>query len=151
MQSDDFAYQFELLFRLTYALAARRIRDKRERLTSETLALLEHLAMTGPATLGELTRHFDRAPSTLSEMIEPLVAKGLIARDRDPADGRRFLLWLSPQGQAVRMEEQNVLDQTRLKRSAGALSPQDRTALIDIMGRLTANLRQQGMKHDRDS
>ena len=61
----------------------RRVRDKREQLTRETAAFLLHLAEAGPMTLTELSRHLDRAPSTLSEMVDHLEAKDLIRREPD--------------------------------------------------------------------
>jgi len=92
--TDAFAAELEDLFRATYRAAVRRVRDKRERLSPETVALLDHLAAAGPLTAGELARHVDRAPSTLTEMVDHLVDKGLLTRDRDPADARRSLIWL---------------------------------------------------------
>jgi DNA-binding MarR family transcriptional regulator len=135
MQSDDLATRFEFLFRQTFALAARRVRDKREIVSTETLALLEHMAALGPATLTELTAHLDRAPSTLSEMLEPLIARGWVERDRDPQDGRRYLLWLSPLGQSIRIEQQRVLD---LKRISAALDALPAPARDDLFTALTA-------------
>jgi len=51
MTDAEFAAAFEDLFRGTYVRAARRVRDKRERLTPETVACLDHLA-TMPAWKG---------------------------------------------------------------------------------------------------
>lgn len=141
METGDFARRFDCLFRATYRLAVRRIRDRRDRLTPETVALLQHLAQAGPATIGELTRHFDRAASTLSEMIEPLVTAGLIERDRDPADGRRHLLWLSGPGMARLAEAERVLDLRRLDAAAAGFTPSERVDLIRLLDRMTELLR----------
>ena len=57
MDDAEFAARFETMFRETYLRAVRRVSDKRERLTPETIALLDHLAMSGPLTPGELAKH----------------------------------------------------------------------------------------------
>jgi DNA-binding MarR family transcriptional regulator len=132
MTDAEFAAAFEDLFRSTYLRAVRRVRDKRERLTPETVAFLDHLAMSGPLTPGELARHLDRAPSTLSEMVDHLLAKGLLERDRDPSDARRSLIWLSPAGRDALIEARQVLDLDSLARAAAALPEADRTAFLNI-------------------
>lgn len=148
MEPDAFATRFEQLFRRTFALAARRVRDKREIVPVETLALLDHMAALGPATLTELTRHLDRAPSTLSEMLEPLVARGWIERERDPEDGRRYLLWLTALGQSVRLAEQQVLDRRLLAEAARLLSPEETTGLIAGLEALATSLATREHEHD---
>jgi DNA-binding MarR family transcriptional regulator len=147
MQPDDFAIRFERLFRLTFALAARRVRDKREIVPNETIALLEHMAALGPATLTELTRHLDRAPSTLSEMLEPLIARGWVERQRDATDGRRHLLWLTPLGQSVRIEQQRVLDLDRLDAAVASLPAHSRAELLAALETLTDALRSTETNH----
>ncbi len=130
MTDAEFAAAFEDLFRSTYLRAVRRVRDKRERLTPETVAVLDHLAMSGPLTPGELARHLDRAPSTLSEMLDHLLAKGLLERDRDPADARKSLIWLSEAGRAALIEARQVLDPAVLARAATALPEAERAASL---------------------
>ena len=139
--TDAFAAEFEALFRATYRAAVRRVRDKRERLSPETVALLDHLAAAGPLTAGELSRHVDRAPSTLTEMVDHLVDKGLLTRDRDPADARRSLIWLTDAGQAALIEARNVLDLDVLARAGAELTPEQRDSLIDHFRAFVAHLR----------
>ena len=139
--TDAFAAAFEELFRATYRAAVRRVRDKRERLSPETVALLDHLAAAGPLTAGELSRHVDRAPSTLTEMVDHLVDKGLLTRDRDPADARRSLIWLTDAGQAALIEARNVLDLDVLTRAGAELTPEQRESLIDHFRAFVTRLR----------
>ena len=139
--TDAFAAEFEDLFRATYRLAVRRVRDKRERLSPETVALLDHLAAAGPLTAGELARHLDRAPSTLTEMIDHLVDKALLTRDRDPADARRSLIWLTEAGQTARLEALNVLDLDHLTRAGEGLTREQRAALLDHFQALVLQLK----------
>ena len=146
MTDAEFAATFEDLFRTTYLRAMRRVRDKRERVTPETVALLDHLAMSGPLTPGELSRHLDRAPSTLSEMLDHLLAKGLLERDRDPADARKSLIWLSGAGRAALVEARQVLDPQSLTRAAAALPDADRAVFLDTFSRFVSSLK--GSSHE---
>ena len=140
MDTEQFATDFERLFRLTFARAARRVRDKRDLVSPESLALLEHLASAGPLTLTELSHHVDRAVSTLSETVDILLRKGWLERDRDPADGRRFLIWLSPLGQAIRTREHQVLDSERLRVAGAHLTETERAMLVSALERLVESL-----------
>ncbi len=139
--SDAFASEFEDLFRATYRAAVRRVRDKRDRLSPETVALLDHLAAAGPLTAGELAKHIDRAPSTLSEMVDHLADKGLLTRDRDPADARRSLIWLTDEGHSALLDARTVLDQTLLASAAAGLRADQRQALIESLRALVVQLR----------
>jgi len=142
MTDAEFAAAFEDLFRSTYLRAVRRVRDKRERLSPETVAFLDHLAMSGPLTPGELSRHLDRAPSTLSEMLDHLLAKGLLERDRDPADARRSLVWLSDAGREALIEARQVLDHAVLARAATVLPEAERAAFLHSFQTFVAALSQ---------
>jgi DNA-binding MarR family transcriptional regulator len=137
---DAFATEFEALFRATYLKAVRRIRDKRERLSPETVAFLDHLAAAGPMSLGEIAKHVGRAPSTLSEMVDHLVAKGLLTRDRDGNDARRSLIWLTDAGQAALIEARNVLEMAQVTAAGAGLSAEDRAVFLDLYRRFVAAL-----------
>lgn len=93
MEPQEFARNFGQLYRELYHRAVRRIDDGRDAPAAETIALLLHLSQAGPMTLSELSRHFGRALSTLSTKIAAQEAQGLLARQRDDADGRRALIW----------------------------------------------------------
>lgn len=140
MDSHEFANGFGQLFRQIYGLAARRVADSREQLSAETTALLLHLAQSGPLSLSEMARHFDRALSTLSVKIAALEADGLLARQRDDGDARRALVWLSPQGRAVLDEALQVLDVQRLGNAAEQLDTERRQQLLAGMQALVEAL-----------
>ncbi len=146
-----FASEFEALFRATYLKAVRRIRDKRERLSPESVAFLDHLAAAGPMTLGEIARHVGRAASTLSEMVDHLVAKGLLTRDRDESDARRSLIWLTEAGQAALIEARNVLEAAQLVTAGAALSPEERAVFLDLYRRFLAAIPSPGKESDDES
>jgi DNA-binding MarR family transcriptional regulator len=100
------------------------------RLTPQQDAVLQHLAMSGPLTVGEMARHFRRSQSVASEIVGGLEKKGLLERMRDERDRRRSLVWLSDEARAVLARRHEVLDAARVARAMRALTEPQREALI---------------------
>lgn len=96
----------------------------------QMLAVLAHLAMAGPLTVGEAARHMDRAQSVMSELVDRLAAHGLAERMPDARDRRRALVWLTPAGEQVVREEGEVLSRERLRTALAAMAPAERRALV---------------------
>ena len=67
-----------------------------------------------------------------------LEAKGLLAREADPADRRRTLVWLTPEGFAALDRDRQVLSVELLRSAAAALPPERRAALLDGLHALLA-------------
>jgi DNA-binding MarR family transcriptional regulator len=42
-------------------------------------AVMQHLALSGPLTVGEAARHFERAQSVVSELVDRLAADGFVS------------------------------------------------------------------------
>lgn len=103
---------------------------KRSLLTPQGLAVLQHLAMSGPLTISEAARHMDRAQSVMSEMIDHLQSKGLLARMRDARDGRRVLVWLTDAGRAQLAGEREVLSVESLERAFALVPARERACLL---------------------
>ena len=135
MDAHAFAEYFSQLYRELYRRGARQIDDARERMAPETVALLLHMAQTGPATLSELVLHLGRSPSTLSAKIAALESAGLLARQRDAQDARRALVWLSPAGRQALIDALDVLDAARL---AQATQDWDAARRLHLVGELQA-------------
>ena len=104
----------------------------------QMLAVLSHLAMAGPLTVGEAARHMDRAQSVMSELVDRLAAHGLAERMPDARDRRRVLVWLTPAGEQAMREEGEVLSRERLRAALGAMPAAQRTALVRGMRALVA-------------
>ena len=111
---------------------------KRSELTSASRAVLQHLALTGPLTVGEASRHLDRAQSVVSEIVTQLEGKRLLEREPDPADRRRTLVWLTADGFELLARDREVLSTQLLTRAMSTLSRAQRTALLDGLRALLA-------------
>src|SRR5262249_37699210 len=115
---DDAATAFCELFPALYLTFCRR-HDKAEsrlaRLTPQQDGVLQHLAMSGPLTVGEMARHFARAQSVVSEIVDVLEQRGLLERMRDERDKRRVLVWLSDGARQLLARRKQVLDPARVE------------------------------------
>ena len=124
-----FADAFEAAFQQAYLRFHRRD-GKRTQMSGASRAVLLHLAHAGPLTVGEASQHLDRAQSVVSDIVSQLEAKGLLARDRDPQDRRRTLVWLTPSGFDALDRERRVLSTELLARAAEHLTVHDRATLV---------------------
>jgi DNA-binding MarR family transcriptional regulator len=102
------AERFAERFRAVYLTFHRRD-GPRSQLQGASRAVLEHLAMAGPLTVGEAAAHLNRAQSVISEIVSHLEDQGLLERESDPADRRRTLVWLTPAGHGALRRDREVL------------------------------------------
>jgi DNA-binding MarR family transcriptional regulator len=123
------AERFAALFRALYLTYHRRD-GPRSGLTGASRAVLGHLAQTGPLTIGEAALHLDRAQSGISELVDGLERGGLLMRDRDPADRRRTLVWLTPEGIEALRRDAEVLSEETLAVAMARMAEADRNALL---------------------
>jgi DNA-binding MarR family transcriptional regulator len=130
---DDAASAFCELFPALYLRLCRRHDDesRRARLTPQQDAVLHHLAMSGPLTVGEMSRHFARAQSVVSEIVDGMEDRGLLERMRDERDRRRTLVWLTDDARELLQRRRQVLDPARVGRAMRALPHEGRASLIE--------------------
>ncbi|HXN31691.1 MAG TPA: helix-turn-helix domain-containing protein [Polyangiaceae bacterium] len=133
------ADEFLELFPVVYLRFCRRPDKHEQRLTPQMSAILHHLALSGPLTIGEMSRHFDRAQSVVSEIVNGLERKRLLKRLRDERDRRRTLTWLTDEAHEVMRREQQVLDRALVSRAMEALGEPRASALVDGMRALVAS------------
>jgi DNA-binding MarR family transcriptional regulator len=121
------------LFPAVYVRFCRR-QDRREtRLTPQMDAVLLHLAMSGPLTVGEMADHFSRAQSVVSEIVTGMEKKGMLERMRDERDRRRTLVWLTDRARALLARRHQVLDPARVARAMARMSEGEREGLVEGM------------------
>jgi len=123
------AERFAALFRGVYLTFHRRD-GPRGQLPGASRAVLEHLAMAGPLTVGEAAAHLSRAQSVVSEIVSHLTEQGLLERESDPADRRRTLIWLTPAGHDVLRQDLEVLGLDLLAAAFARMPPDQADALM---------------------
>jgi DNA-binding MarR family transcriptional regulator len=123
------AERFAELFRAVYLTFHRRD-GPRGQLAGASRAVLEHLAMAGPLTVGEAAAHLSRAQSVVSEIASHLERQGLLERESDPADRRRTLIWLTPDGRDALRRDREVLGTDLLARAMSRMPPAQADGLI---------------------
>ena len=130
--SDDLRTATEELihaFGQMYLLFYRRRDPRAHRPSAESLAVLEHLAGTGPLTVTEAARHFDRSQSAMSEILERMIQRGVLDRIADERDRRRHLIWLTEKGRDLLAEERQVLSAELVERALGEMTERERESL----------------------
>src|SRR5258707_5872692 len=128
----DQAGEFEELFRAVYLTFHRRD-GPRSQLPGASAAVLEHLALAGPLTIGEAAAHLRRAQSVVSEIVTHLERQGLLERESDPADRRRTLVWLTLAGQTTLRRQREVLSEELLAGALGRMPPEQVGALLGAL------------------
>lgn len=89
--------------RVAVGTVARRLRhlDIGEELTLPETSALSRLDRGGPATSSDLARLERISPQSMGATVAALLERGLIARERDPQDGRRILLSVTEAGREL--------------------------------------------------
>jgi DNA-binding MarR family transcriptional regulator len=136
-QGFEAAREFEALFQQVYLRFHRRD-GKRSGLSGASRAVLLHLSMTGPVTVGEAAAHLDRAQSVVSEIVSQLESKALLERESDPDDRRRTLVWLTPSGREALRRDGEVLDPERLLSAMQGMDDDHCASLVTAMRALVA-------------
>ena len=119
----------------------RKLRDQtgREDLTSSQASVLLRLEKDGAATVSNLARAEAMRPQSMSAVIAPLEAAGLVSGVPDPDDGRQTLLSLTKKCRDL-IQERRAAKQDWLTRTIQAkLSAQEQeklAAALEILARL---------------
>jgi DNA-binding MarR family transcriptional regulator len=78
---------------------------------------------------------FDAA--TFGSVVGRLEAKAWVRREADPADRRRKLLWITPEGQLAAQRMKRAVGKAQA-RILGPLRPAERQQLVALLGKLVA-------------
>ena len=149
------AERFAELFHAVYLTFHRRT-SRGASLPGASRAVLEHLALAGPLTVGEAAAHMRRAQSVISEIVTHLERDGLLERENDPGDRRRTLIWLTPGGHEALRRDREVLGVDLLARAMARLPPGQADALNAAMRALVEGAQSDGVRpyggesHDHD-
>ncbi len=109
---------------------ANRVRNGDLPVTRRALEVLLHLAASGPLTVGEQAEHLGLRRNSVSELLQRLEEKGLVARIRDERDERRVLVWLTQAGRDVVSRVGQVLAPDLLTQVLERMSADERSAVV---------------------
>jgi DNA-binding MarR family transcriptional regulator len=109
---------------------ANRVRGGDLPVTRRALEVLQHLAASGPLTVGEQAEHLGLRRNSMSELLARLEDKGLVARVRDERDERRVLVWLTQAGRDVVSRVGQVLAPDLLVSVMENLDAEERAAVV---------------------
>jgi DNA-binding MarR family transcriptional regulator len=117
--------------RIFFACHQRHRRDPqtKKRLSAHQASILNHLDEVEPTGLLELARHMGVTPGTMSIAVDRLERRGFVRRARDPSDGRRVRLLLTPAGVRVK-EASSVLEPQRVRGMLARLRAEEREAAL---------------------
>jgi DNA-binding MarR family transcriptional regulator len=104
------------------------------------LRLLRALATTSePLRMRDLGDALGVAARTVTSLVDALEREGLVERARHPTDRRAYLLTLTAQGRSTHAKAEE-LDRAALASATSALSPEQRAALLDLLGVLRSGV-----------
>ena len=103
MTQEPDAHEVAAALRVSIGLLRRRLRQVQPEgeLTLPETSALARLDRGGPATPGELAKLEQISPQSMGATLASLESRGLVARARDPWDGRRVNLSLTDAGRAT--------------------------------------------------
>lgn len=115
--------------RLLVAVSARSIAAVDESITIPQFRLLVVLDSRGPLKLTTLAEHLGVNPSTVTRMVDRLVAADLVTREANPASRRELVVSLTEAGSAV---VRAVIQRRRaeITRIVNRMSPSARRGLV---------------------
>lgn len=101
--------------------------------------VLTYLSAYGPCTVGHLRRVFGHPPSTLTSLLDRLVADGLAERRPDSGDRRTFLVSATPAGRRVGERARTMVEQFE-REILAQIEPSDLEGfrrVVDAVGTVT--------------
>jgi MarR family transcriptional regulator, lower aerobic nicotinate degradation pathway regulator len=106
-----------------------------EELTPTQWAVLAKLNECGPCSQNLLGRQTAMDAATIKGVIDRLTRRGITATTADPADGRRLLVALTPEGQAVYERGQPMAERIT-EATLEPLSEAERETFVALLRRL---------------
>ena len=95
----------------------------------------------GPLRAGLVAQHLKLSPAAVTELVEALVAEGLVRRDTDPADRRAVVLALTAEGRRQRQRYEHAAS-SALAEVLARLGPAQRrrmqAAFVDLRAAFAA-------------
>jgi DNA-binding MarR family transcriptional regulator len=149
MATDENTQRFQELYRRIYHRFHRRDVAEANRVSPESLAVLQHMRGAGPLTVMEAARHFERSQSAMSEIVSRLERRGVVERMADERDRRRTLVWLTQDGQQLLEKTEHVLSPKLLQYALQQLPDVAQRQLLESLQELMdTDKHEPGVKDD---
>ncbi len=129
--------EFSILIRRARARALEVAREVHPELDGDAYGLLAALDRSGSSRVTDLAASIGVGKGTMSRQVRALEDLGLVQRTADPADGRAFLLELTPDGRR-RYRAARDARRARLRQELSAWSEQDVRQLAELLHRFNA-------------
>lgn len=96
------------------------------------------LRLYEPRRIGDLAREIGALPSSMTPLADGLCKKGLLARTRDPDDGRAQLIALSAKGEAIRARL--TTEAAKVLQTQAGLTGAEAETLTDLMRKVRRHM-----------
>ncbi|MFI0900044.1 MarR family winged helix-turn-helix transcriptional regulator [Streptomyces sp. NPDC020983] len=124
--------ELTVLFRRARAASGEMARAVHPDLEPAAYGLLVRLQEAEPERATDLASYFGVGKATMSRQLRALEDLGLVAREPDPADGRAYLMRLTPEGRARFARVRDARRAAYVHRLA-AWAPSDRADLARLL------------------
>ena len=131
--------ELTVLFRRARAKQGEMAREVHPDLESAAYGLLVRLDECGRQRATELAAYIGVGKATMSRQLRALEDLGLVAREPDPADGRAWLITLTPEGQA-RVGRVREARRARYARRLAGWDPREVTELARLLHELNRGM-----------
>jgi DNA-binding MarR family transcriptional regulator len=102
-------------------------------------AVLGRLDREGPCSIGQLALAERVRPQSMAQTVKDLETNGLVTRRVDPADGRRALVRMSPEGRSILASDRRLREGWLAGTIAEELDAEERAVLskaVELIRRL---------------
>jgi len=118
--------------RIAVGMLVRKLRQtqSQDELTLAETSALSRLDRGGPATSSDLAKQDRISPQSMGATLASLEQRGLIERQRDPADGRRVVLSVSAAGRQVLSDRRGARTEQIARALASGFTDDERGQLL---------------------
>lgn len=135
----DLELELSVLVRRLRRVIGERARTIDPDLTPAGYLMLAYMAERGPVRASAVVEAFNLDKGAVSRHVQTLVELGLATKDRDPDDGRAWVVSLTDEG-LRRMTELATERRERLGRLLGDWSDEELASFVATLGRYNASL-----------
>lgn len=129
--------------RVTVGILVRKLKQLQGELSIPESSALSRLDRGGPATSSDLARADNISPQSMGTTLAGLEQRGLVAREKDPEDGRRIVLSITETGRQVMRDRRDTRSELIARALNDALTETELNqlkAVIPLLERLAEKL-----------